>query len=279
MEPLGASLILTSIFTCWLLGICSLLCCWRKHKTIRVINYQTHQAKNSFFSIGILDESRTTQRQRSVTIQTIKPEQTSGFVVLHLHLVDATVSYQCSLTVCVCVFALLLCVNVSKENTNTQAVTIYHAGYLRAFVKTLQLHWEPDIGAAIYSRSCRKKRLVWSLEKRSLVVLVSPPVNLQPSGRWVGADPCSSCRMQPYCSALVPRLSFDLCFSISFAVVYPSVIVLFLSSQAMVMMMKRAAGSAFPPAMITSCISSPFSGRFCSPAFHPQSTGMAGPAS
>ena len=54
---------------------------------------------------------------------------------------------------------------------------------------------------------------------------------------------------------------------------------LFLSPQVTAMMTRRVARSAFHPVTTTSCISSPCSGRFCSPASRPQSTGTAGPVS
>lgn len=121
----------------------------------------------------------------------------------------------------------------------------------------------------------------------------------------MGTDPCSSCNhLVPYISPLKepcrpkretffpqliqsasrtrwdisdlwPLSAFCICNRLcSLVIILP-----FLSSKAMVTMMRKAEGTAFPPVMITSCTFSPFSGRFCLPAFHPQSTGMVGPAS
>lgn len=68
---------------------------------------------------------------------TLKPEQTSRFVVLDLHLVVTTVSYKCSSTVCA--FALLLCVNASKENTKMQAVFMSFCECIAAPVRSRYL--------------------------------------------------------------------------------------------------------------------------------------------
>lgn len=51
-----------------------------------------------------------------------------------------------------------------------------------------------------------------------------------------------------------------------------------ISSQAKMTTMRSVGRRSCPRVLITSCISSLYSGRFCSPSSRPQSIGMAGPA-
>lgn len=58
---------------------------------------------------------------------TVKPEQKSRFVGLGLHLVDAIVLLHMQLN---CVFAIVMSVNVSKENHKMHAVANFLSGCL-----------------------------------------------------------------------------------------------------------------------------------------------------